>query len=98
MGTYRLTTPAAADYVNILVFTLERWGLEQYDRYSTLLDSAFMKLVSLPKLGKHKSYIPSDARLYRVGSHQVVYRRIGQDIEILRILHIRQQINISLFQ
>lgn len=98
MGTYRLTTPAATDYVNILDFTIDRWGLEQYDRYGILLDSAFVKLVALPDLGKHKSYIPSDARIYRVGSHQVVYRRREQDIEILRILHIRQQITLSLFQ
>jgi toxin ParE1/3/4 len=97
MGTYRLTAPAAKDYINILEFTIEQWGMEQCQRYGKLLGAAFEKLVSSPNLGKRKSYIPDEALLYRVGSHQVVYRQQGQNIEILRILHIRQDISRSLF-
>jgi toxin ParE1/3/4 len=97
MGLYRLTAPAAEDYVNILDFTIEQWGMEQCQRYGTLLDTTFGKLASSPNLGKRKSYIPDEALLYRVGSHQVVYRQQGQNVEILRILHIRQDVSRSLF-
>jgi toxin ParE1/3/4 len=97
MGMYRLTTPASKDYVNILAFTIERWGVGQYQDYGRRLDTTFAKLASTPKLGKHKGYIPANALLYRVGSHQVIYRPQGQDIEILRILHIRQKISLDMF-
>lgn len=97
MGTYRLTTPAAGDYIDILDFTIERWGMDQYQRYANLLDATFAKLVTTPNLGKHKHYIPDKALLYRIGSHQVIYRVLGQDIEVLRILHIRQKISLDLF-
>lgn len=71
--------------------------MEQCQHYTKLLDTTFEKLALSPNMGKRKSYIRGEALLYRVGSHQVVYRQQGQDVEILRILHIRQGVSRILF-
>jgi len=48
MARYRLTRQAERDYREILAFTLDRWGVEQFERYAKLLDNAFERLIVKP--------------------------------------------------
>lgn len=87
MSSYKLTTPAANDYVDILAYTLDKWGLEQYKNYQGLLASTFQKLADTPALGKNYAGTPQTVYGYHTGSHVVFYRRATSRVEILRILH-----------
>jgi plasmid stabilization system protein ParE len=40
MPRYKLTRRAEQDYREILAFTLNTWGVAQFDTYATLLDDA----------------------------------------------------------
>jgi plasmid stabilization system protein ParE len=51
MSSYKLTTPAANDYVDILAYTLDKWGLEQYEKYQKILAATFQKVADMPALG-----------------------------------------------
>ena len=87
MSSYKLTTPAANDYVDILAYTLDKWGLEQYEKYQKLLASTFQKVADMPALGKTYAGTPRTVYGYHTGSHVVFYRRAASHVEILRILH-----------
>ena len=89
MSSYKLTTPAANDYVDILAYTLDKWGIEQYKKYQTLLASAFQKIADNPVLDRNYAGTPRAVYGYHTGSHVVFYRRATSHVEILRILHQR---------
>jgi hypothetical protein len=45
MTGYRLSQQAAQDYREILAFTLNEWGVAQFEAYASLLDETFERLV-----------------------------------------------------
>lgn len=87
MSSYKLTTPAANDYIDILAYTLDKWGIEQYKKYQALLASTFQKIADNPVLDRNYAGTPQSVYGYHTGSHIVFYRRAASHVEIIRILH-----------
>jgi plasmid stabilization system protein ParE len=83
MATYRLTTPASLDYVEILDNTLETWGIQQFTRYGQLLDDAFEKLAKNPEFGRHIPNTPETCLGYRIKSHVIFYQKTANGIDKL---------------
>jgi plasmid stabilization system protein ParE len=50
MQGYKQSAQAGRDYREILEFTLDRWGVDQFNTYASMMDNAFDRLVELPKL------------------------------------------------
>jgi toxin ParE1/3/4 len=80
-------SPAAqADMEGIWDYTFEYWGLAQADRYTDGIRDACHALASGHRQGR-----PVDVRLgylkYLAGPHVVYFRDHGNQLEIVRILH-----------
>ncbi|WP_020481498.1 type II toxin-antitoxin system RelE/ParE family toxin [Methylomonas sp. MK1] len=90
MLEFSLTNAAKADLKNIGRYTQETWGIEQRNRYLTLLDQSFYDLVTNPLIGRDCSEILPGYRKLPVGKHLVFYRqKESNQIEIVRVLHSR---------
>ena len=97
MTGYRLSQQAAQDYREILAFTLNEWGVAQFEAYASLLDETFERLVRLPLLGIRRDDIRPGFYRYRIGQHYVFYRVGSESLEIARILHIKRKLTTTLF-
>ena len=82
-----LSPRAEADVNNILLYTWQRWGEAQRDRYEATLDRAIAALAEYPEAGVRCSRFFPACRSRRVGSHVVYYRDLDDVIEVVRILH-----------
>ena len=88
MAGFILTNSAKADLKNIGRYTQEKWGIEQRNRYLTLLDRGFHDLAINPLIGKDCNDVRAGYRKFPVGKHLVFYRQLKtEQIEIVRVLH-----------
>jgi toxin ParE1/3/4 len=84
-----LSPRAEADVNNILLFTWQRWGEEQRDRYEAALERALASLAEYPEAGVRCPRCFPGCRARRVGRHVLYYRNLDDIIEVVRILHER---------
>ena len=92
MSAFRLTQSAKQDLLSIGRYTQKTWGLEQRDRYLAMLDDCFHLLVRDPHRGRACDDIRPGYRKYHRGRHLIFYRETAKDIEIIRILHDRMDV------
>ncbi|MBD1847942.1 type II toxin-antitoxin system RelE/ParE family toxin [Cyanobacteria bacterium FACHB-63] len=96
MNGYRLSEQAELDYREILAFTLERWGINQFHKYAELLEATFDRLVEMPTLGRQRDDIRLGFYRYRVGQHYIFYRITEETLQIARILHVRRNVTVEI--
>lgn len=96
MPTFRLTAKARADLVSIAHYTEDTWGREQRNKYLTKLDESFHLLAEKPHIGRTCDDILMGYQKYHIGRHLIFYRQSDKDIEIIRILHDRMDIEIHM--
>jgi len=92
MGSFILTQKAREDLLSIGRYTRQQWGKAQQIRYLTQLDSAFHDLADKPDIGRTCDDIREGYFKYGVGKHVIFYRHTKGQIEIVRILHGRMDI------
>lgn len=93
MAEYRLTPAAERDLEAIWVYTVERWGLHQADRYVDLLTAAFETLAQSPKFAPSCDHIRRGYRRHRVERHMVYFQMTPYGISIVRVLHYRMDVS-----
>ena len=93
-----LTKKAKSDLKNIARYTEAEWGRKQRDFYLKQLDESFHTLSKSPNIGVDYAYVRDGYRQLQVGRHFVFYRPLASegDIEIVRILHERMNVEIHL--
>ena len=90
---FHLTQKAYEDLKGIAIYTQENWGKSQRVHYVKMLDDAFHELSNNPEHGVKIDDIREGYYKYRIGRHLIFYRMISEhDIEIVRILHQRMDI------
>jgi toxin ParE1/3/4 len=89
MAGFFLSEKAKADVKGIGRYTQQRWGVEQRNRYLGELDACFQKIGANPTLGNSAEAIRAGYRRIREGSHVVFFRKAGNEVEIVRVLHER---------
>jgi toxin ParE1/3/4 len=88
-----LFLPAAqADLEDIWWYTANRWGTTQADHYTDDLDDACRALASGQRQGRPVDVRPGYLK-YLVGSHVIYFRERGDQLEIVRILHGRMDVD-----
>ena len=87
---YRLSPAALRDLDAIWDYTAQRWSVAQAETYIRGLTADMDLLVQEPRLARESHLIRPPVRLYRSGSHLIVYRTATSWLEILRIVHVRQ--------
>ncbi len=84
-------SPAAKDDLkDIYQYGVQQWGAEQSAQYLTALKERLWLLLSQPLQGADRPELLANTRSITTQSHKVFYRMNGQQIEIIRILHARQ--------
>jgi toxin ParE1/3/4 len=89
VAVFRLTRRAEADLFDIADYTRQTWGDEQCARYLDLLEACCQRLADHPVLGRACDKLRPGLRRREQGKHVVFYRRDGDDILVVRILHER---------
>lgn len=97
MSHFLLTNAAKRDLIGIAIFTQQRWGIDQRDKYLAQLDYMFHQLAGNPGLGRNCDYIKHGYRKFPIASHVIYYRTFSDQIEIIRVLHKRMDVSESIF-
>jgi toxin ParE1/3/4 len=87
-----LRPAAEADLSGIWLEGASRWSVEQAEHYSDGLFALFDLLVEFPEIARERAEFSPPVRIHPSGAHLVIYRREGQGIEIVRILHGHQNL------
>lgn len=88
MAKYELTNKTVEDLSNIWEYTLHKWSEKQADKYYKQLLESCQDIAEQPDLGKNYTGITNDLFGIKTNKHIIFYRRrVGQPIEITRILH-----------
>ncbi len=96
MPAFHLSAKSLEDLRSIGRFTLKSWGREQRNIYLSKLDESFHRLADQPHLGNARDDIRKGYRIYHVGRHLIFYLQKSSDIEIIRILHDRMDVETHL--
>ena len=87
---------ARRDLKGIWGYTVQQWGPKQADQYLYELDLEIQALLKFPELGILYDHIRPGYRGLHVNRHLVFYRRNGQRLEIVRVLHDAMDVKIHL--
>ncbi len=89
MRKLHLSPAAAEDLENILQFTMETWGENQFEQYLAAFQQVFDNICQDPScaLSKERGELFTDCRSIRSGRHIVFFRLKNDNIEVVRILH-----------
>lgn len=92
MSNYQLVISPAAktDLKNIFQFGLRRWGKNQSVGYLNNLKNRLWTLTQHPQIGIERPDLQFDIRSIPATSHVIFYRVKTHRIEIIRVLHARQ--------
>ena len=92
MITYQLVIAPAAkdDLKDIYQYGLSRWGQLQSDNYLENLKSQLWLLTEQPLLGVERPDLFPSIRSLPIESHILFYSMNGNKIEVIRVLHGRQ--------
>ena len=81
---------ARDDLKNIYQYGRRQWGKARSDSYMAILQDQFWSLTEQPLMGIEPPELLPDVRSLVIQSHTVFYRVAAMRIEIIRLLHGRQ--------
>jgi toxin ParE1/3/4 len=87
---YRLSPAALTDLDAIWEYTARTWSVSQAETYIRRLAADMDLLVQHPGMARERTEIRPPVRLYRSGSHLIIYRIDAGWLDVLRIVHARQ--------
>lgn len=93
--SYALSPQAEIDLEEIWFYTFQTWSLEQADSYLRDVVAAFEGLASGTKRGRDVDVRPGYLKC-PTGSHMIYFRDRDDQIEVIRVLHQRQDVNLNL--
>ena len=78
---------AEVDLLEIWLYTAEEWNLSQADSYLAQLGNTLKNLMDHPEIGKDSSDLRKGYRSLLINHHLAFYRLIGDETQIMRVLH-----------
>ena len=97
MSTYILSEQALDDINKIWIYTAENWSIEQADRYYNLIFDEIEYIVANFEMARDYGTIRKDYRCSKVKSHLIFFRITkSKEIEVVRVLHERMDVEIRL--
>ena len=92
MSAHQLVIAPAAknDLKDIYQYGLRKWGKVKSDSYLVALKDQFWSLTKQPLIGIERLELLPDTRSLHIQSHTLFYRVTANRIEIIRVLHGRQ--------
>ncbi len=89
---YVITKKAVSDLEEIWLYTVEKWSIDQADRYYKLIFDEIHFICKNVNAGKSMEHVRKGYRASKVKSHLIYYRIENDIIEVIRILHERMDI------
>lgn len=89
MKSIAFSPAAEADIEGIWDYSADRWGLDQADIYADAIRDACYALAKGTKQGRPANILP-DVQQYLCGSHVVYFLDYPDHLDVIRILHQRQ--------
>ena len=89
----RIGARADEDLADIASFTEERWGSIQTESYISILQRAYEELCLFPAAGHRHIDLPPEMRVWPVERHLIIYLPTDDELQIVRIVHRRQDIS-----
>jgi len=89
---YVISKKALADLNDIWYYTVEKWSVDQANRYYDLIFEEIGYICKRPHSGKSMDDIRKGYRVSKVKSHLIFYKVVNDIVEIIRILHQRMDI------
>ena len=92
MGSHRLIIAPAAknDLKAVYQYGLRQWGKTQSEGYLSTIKSQFWLLTQQPLMDIERSELLPDMRSLPIERHTLFYRVTANGVEIVRVLHGRQ--------
>jgi len=92
MASHQLVIAPAAknDLKEIYLYGLRQWGQAQSESYLSTIKNHFWLLTQQPLMGIERPELLPDTRSLPIESHTLFYRVAGKRVEIIRVLHGRQ--------
>ncbi len=92
MASHQLVIAPAAknDLKDIYQYGLRQWGQAQSESYLATLKSKFWLLTQQPLMGIERPELLPDTRSLPIESHTLFYRVSANKVQIIRVLHGRQ--------
>lgn len=87
-----ISKKAVADLEEIWLYTVEKWSVEQADRYYNLIIDEINYICKNSNAGKSMEHVRKGYRASKVKSHLIFYRVLNDTIQVIRILHERMDI------
>ncbi|HUZ59299.1 MAG TPA: type II toxin-antitoxin system RelE/ParE family toxin [Hanamia sp.] len=87
-----ISEKAVSDLEEIWFYTVQRWCVEQADRYYNLIFDEIIYISRNINSGKTMEYVRKGYRASKVKSHLIFFRVKNDTVEIIRILHERMDI------
>jgi toxin ParE1/3/4 len=85
----QLSPLAEVDLEEIWLYTFKNWSIEQADRYHKSLVAAFEGLAAGTRHGRPADVLPNFQK-YPCGSHVIYFLDYADHLDVIRILHRRQ--------
>jgi toxin ParE1/3/4 len=92
MASHQLVIAPAAknDLKDIYQYGLRQWGQAQSESYLSTIKNQFWLLTQQPLMGTERPELLPDTRSLPIESHTLFYRVTAKRVEIIRVLHGRQ--------
>jgi toxin ParE1/3/4 len=88
---YRLSPLAESDLEEIWLYTFKHWSTQQANTYHHNLIEAFEGLANGTKKGRPTNVLPHFKK-YLCGSHMIYFQDYPNHLDVIRILHQRQDV------
>ena len=82
-----ISKKAVSDLEEIWLYSVEKWSIDQADRYYNLIFDEINYICKNTNAGKSMEHVRKSYRASKVKSHLIFYRVLGETVEIIRILH-----------
>ena len=82
---------AKKDLKGIYEFGKSKWGREQSNKYLETVKNKMLQIFEYPNSGRDRMEISLGIKSLSVGSHIIYYRANNNSIEVVRVLHRRQE-------
>jgi len=84
---YVISKKAVSDLEEIWLYTVEKWSIDQADRYYNLIFDEIQFICKNVHAGKSMEHVRKGYRASKVKSHLIFYRIQNDIVEVIRILH-----------
>ena len=89
---YVISRKAISDLEEIWLYTVDKWSIEQADRYYNLIFDEIAFICKNPGSGQQMDQIRQNYRAAKVKSHLIFFKVENDIVQIVRILHERMDI------